>query len=105
MSLTREPSTLRRRVSDTGSRVIQQTGLHSYVPRTYDKNATDEHPGSCTTYENAAGESLDIIQNRLKVCLRKNVSRNLLLQKLSRKQYLPYIFEKKAKMYLIEGRF
>ena len=27
VSLTREPSTLRRRVSDTGSRVIQQTGL------------------------------------------------------------------------------
>ena len=28
--LTREPSTLRRTVSDTGSRVIQQTGLNYY---------------------------------------------------------------------------
>ena len=38
-------------------------------------------------------------------CLRKHVFRNLLLQKLSRRQYLRYIFEKMAKMYFIEGRF
>ena len=38
-------------------------------------------------------------------CLRKYVFRNLLLQKLSRRQYLRYIFEKKAEMYFIEGRF
>ena len=38
-------------------------------------------------------------------CLRKYAFRNLLLQKLSRRQYLRYIFEKKAKMYFIEGRF
>ena len=38
-------------------------------------------------------------------CLRKYVFRNLLLQELSRRQYLRYIFEKKAKMYFIEGSF
>ena len=38
-------------------------------------------------------------------CLRKCVFINLFLQKLSRRQYLRYIFEKKAKMYFIEGRF
>ena len=35
VSLTREPSTLRRRVSDTGSRVIQQTGLDSEIKGRY----------------------------------------------------------------------
>ena len=39
------------------------------------------------------------------VCLRKYVSRNLLLKKMSRRQYLRQNFEKKAKMYFIEGRF
>ena len=33
--LTREPSTLRRRVSDTGSKVIQQTGLDSEIKGRY----------------------------------------------------------------------
>ena len=37
-------------------------------------------------------------------CLRKYVFRNV-LQKLSRRQYMRYIFEKKAKMCFIEGRF
>ena len=38
-------------------------------------------------------------------CLRKYVFFYLLLQKLSRRQYLRYIFLKRAKMYFIEGRF
>ena len=38
-------------------------------------------------------------------CLRKYVFKKLLLQKLSRRQYLRYIFYKRAKVYFIEGRF
>ena len=38
-------------------------------------------------------------------CLRKYVFKNLVLQKLPRRQYLRYIFKKRANMYLIEGRF
>ena len=40
-----------------------------------------------------------------KECLRKYVLKKLLLQKLSRRQYLRYIFLKRAKIYFIEGRF
>ena len=39
------------------------------------------------------------------VCLRKYVSGNLLVKKLSRRQYLREKKKKKAKMYVIEGRF
>ena len=45
------------------------------------------------------------INNQLLECLRKYVFKNVLFQKLSRRQYLRYFFEKKAKMYFIEGRF
>ena len=38
-------------------------------------------------------------------CLRKYVFQNVLLQKLSPRQLLRYIFKKRAKMYFIEGRF
>ena len=51
VSLTREPSTLRRRVSDTGSRVIQQTGLDSHPPPVLLRESVD---GIVTGYSNVA---------------------------------------------------
>ena len=47
----------------------------------------------------------DVFIFLVRECLRKYVVTNLLLQRLSRKQYLRYIFKKRANMYFIEGKF